>query len=89
MIQFKRDRDLVKIFEHFGDQNQQLKLHEELGELIDEIDPSTSLSSKFAEEMADVLIMCMQFYYSSDLFKYTVDKYINYKIDRTLGKIKI
>ena len=77
------------IFEHYGEQNQLNKLKEELNELIDEInDIENGIkeigNDDFIGETADAMVMCSQF-----RLKYkNIDKVIDYKINRQIGRIK-
>ena len=92
---------LLKIINHYGIDNQQRKLAEEVFELQKVIDIAeasrlvgisndiSQLSKEnLEEEIADVCVLLMQFanYYKLDVGN--IGKVIDEKIDRTIGRIK-
>lgn len=82
------------IFNHFGMDNQLFKLYEELSELKFEINKLNTFKQdyltkqNFAEELADVLVMCLQFYHSSPEFREKVNLAMLEKQIRTLERIE-
>jgi len=77
--------DLCKIADHYGLNNQKLKLQEELGELITAGARNDNID--FVEEMADVSIMIEQMVYllkKESLFAETREK----KLDRQIKRIE-
>lgn len=82
------------IFKHFEVDNQLFKLYEELSELKFEISKLNTFKQdyltkqNFAEELADVLVMCLQFYHSSSEFREKIDKAMLEKQIRTLNRIE-
>ena len=91
-------KDLLKIIEHFGVNNQQRKLNEEVFELNEAIfeyeyedykfENDTVLKKHIAEEIVDVMILLEQFYYYYRLDEKTLLKIEENKINRTLERIK-
>lgn len=92
--------DLLKIVEHFGINNQQRKLEEEVFELQEAIinaennrmigicrEPSELAIKHIAEEIADCLVMIYQFveYYNIDQVE--LCKIMDFKINRQLERI--
>lgn len=74
-----------KIFNHYGIQSQTLKLIEELSELTIEACQPEIDWEKFAEELADVMVMCQQF--KNYVGGGKVTKIMKQKIERTLKNI--
>lgn len=96
------EKDLLKIIEHFGINNQQRKLQEEVFEL-QEIITKTEDRIKFlgnshtvieeyknhiAEEIVDVMILLEQFFHHYGLDEETLLKIEENKIIRTLERIE-
>jgi hypothetical protein len=85
----KKNNKLRFIFDNYGEQNQLIKLQEELIELEEEIEALLSNSSEFGNdnflnEVADVLVMCNQF-----RLKYNkVNSVMDFKINRQIKRIK-
>ena len=77
--------NLLEIFNHYGEDNQRKKLKEELEELLFELDhPAMSNREYFVDELADVLVMCLQF-----AFTYPeVKQRMLFKIDRQLKRMR-
>ena len=83
--------DLLKIINHFGSKTQRKKLCEEFMELQDELfyiydfgDDKENLLS----EVADVLILVLQFAYEYGYDNEEIVKQMKYKIKRTLERIE-
>ena len=72
------EKDLLKIIEHFGINNQQRKLQEEVFELQQEI----------TEELVDVMVLLKQFYYYYACSDWEPQKIEEEKIKRTLERIE-
>lgn len=79
MITQKLQDDLLFIINHFGVDTQHDKLYEEIGELIESIDPENE-----KEEMVDVWIILTQFL----LIDEKMQEILRHKINRTLDRIK-
>ena len=83
---------LLKIIEHFGIENQQRKLQEELFELQQEItifeQGNNQSYQEITEEMVDVIILLKQFFYHYELNDYQMKQIEEGKIKRTLERIK-
>ena len=90
------------IMNYFGYRNQMKKLNEECYEFLEAVDNYEDLllvikdmpeKDRFAarefvvEEMADMLILLTQFIAKYDIKKGELDRYMDYKIDRTLRRI--
>lgn len=81
---------LLQIINHYGPLNQRKKLCEEFMELQDELFYVYDLGDdreNLLSEIADVLVLVMQFAYE---YGYSIDDVINmmqYKIDRQLERI--
>ena len=94
------EKDLLKIIEHFGVNNQQRKLQEEVFELNEAImeyrydenkiylEVEKCLKGHIAEEMVDVMILVKQFYYYYQFDEDTMLKIEENKINRTLERIE-
>ena len=85
------EEDLLKIFNNFGSKTQRKKLCEEFMELQDELfyiydfgDDRENLLS----EVADVLILVLQFAYEYGYDNEEIVKQMKYKINRTLERIE-
>jgi NTP pyrophosphatase (non-canonical NTP hydrolase) len=82
---------LLQIINHYGPLNQRKKLCEEFMELQDELFYVYDLGDdreNLLSEVADVLVLVMQFAYE---YGYSIDNVINmmqYKIDRQLDRIE-
>ncbi len=87
MIDFSRKDDLVKIYEHYGEEHQLMKLEEEVFELVYEMTHYRNARFNFSEEMCDVIIMCLQFYFNNKILQKMVNQSMNYKINRTLNNL--
>lgn len=84
--------DLLKIIEHFGIENQQRKLQEELFELQQEItifeQGNNQSYQEITEEMVDVIILLKQLFYHYELNDYQMKQIEERKIKRTLERIE-
>jgi len=85
----KKNDKLRYIFKHYGENNQLIKLQEELIELEEEIEVLLSNSSDFGNdnflsEVADVMVMCEQFRLKYNKVNSTMD----FKINRQIQRIK-
>ena len=85
------EKDLLEIFEHFGSKTQRKKLCEEFMELQDELfyiydfgDDRENLIS----EIADMLVLILQFAYEYGYDNEDIIKQMKYKIKRTLERIE-
>lgn len=94
--------DFEKIMDYFGYRNQMKKLNEECYEFLEAVDnyedmllivkdgsaKEQEMAREFViEEMADMLILLTQFIVKYDIKQGEIDKYIDYKMDRTLKRI--
>lgn len=90
------------IMNYFGYRNQMKKLNEECYEFLEAVDnyedlllvikdtpeKDKSTAREFVvEEMADMLILLTQFIAKYDIKKSELDRYMDYKINRTLRRI--
>ena len=93
------EKDLLKIIEHFGINNQQRKLKEEVFELQEAIIKREAVAgyeqeyleehkNHIAEEIVDVMILLEQFYYYYGLDQETLLKIEEEKLERTLQRIE-
>jgi NTP pyrophosphatase (non-canonical NTP hydrolase) len=83
----ERTKKCKEILDHFGFDAQQDKLVEECDELIEAAQGDDY--GNFIEEMADVTIMLTQMFLSLDEEqRKKFDETIDYKLDRTLKRIK-
>ena len=71
---------LLQIINHFGREAQRDKLCEEFRELQDEAELLT--------EIADVFVLCLQFFYDYGYDEDDLIQEMNNKIDRTIKRIK-
>lgn len=83
---------IKEIADHFGTRNQQLKLIEELSELIKELALDVAndrdITDKTISEIADVNILINQILYrAGDDTKEKVKQQIEYKLERTIQRI--
>lgn len=91
------------IMNYFGYRNQMKKLNEECYEFLEAVDNYEDLLMMIKdipekdrlvardfviEEMADMLILITQFTAKYEIAEYEVDKFIDYKLDRTIMRIK-
>ena len=81
-----------RIIDHYGAAHQKIKLCEECGELIQALckspDDSPDVTADIVEEMADVMVLIMQFRESMAPYWYGVfERTIDQKIDRQLERI--
>lgn len=81
-----RDKDLKKITEYFGIDNQIIKINEELAELTVEIARDNYFGIQ--EELADVYVLLKQIQLYFDIDDEEIKSVSNEKIDRTLKRIK-
>lgn len=95
------EEKLLKIINHYGVNNQQRKLEEEVFELQEAIinaqhnilfgvcrRPSDRVIQNIAEEIADVFVMVCQFKEYYDIDGKDILKIVNEKIDRQLGRME-
>lgn len=86
------EKDLLKIIEHFGVENQQRKLQEEVFELQQEItiyqQGSNGRTKEITEELVDVMVLLKQFYYYYACSDWEPKKIEEEKIKRTLERIE-
>ena len=80
---------LLEIIKHYGLENQRFKLAEEYQELQDELYNYIFLDEgqNILTEVADVIILCLQFMYEYGYDEEDLIKEMNFKIDRQLGRI--
>ena len=81
-----REKELKKITEYFGIDNQIIKLNEELAELTVEIVKDNYFGVQ--EELADVYVLLKQIQLYFDIEDEEIESVSNEKIDRTLKRIK-
>ena len=77
----------MKVFSFFGEEEQILKLKEEVEELSIELKRKRPDRSKIADELADVLNVIEQFIVYHDI-REAVEKRREFKLERTLTRIK-
>lgn len=86
------EKDLLKIIEHFGVNNQQRKLQEEvfeLNEAITSFQLGGNLSyDEIEEEIVDVMILLKQFQHYYKINREDIRKTMKNKINRTLERIE-
>ena len=97
------EKDLLKIIEHFGINNQQRKLHEEIFELQEAITthelkksveyeiPLTEIigtKEHITEEIADICVILSQFMEYYDITQDEISNRMINKINRTLERIE-
>lgn len=84
--------DLIKIIEHFGINNQQRKLNEEMFELQEAItifeQGNNQSYDDITEELVDVMILLKQIFYHYELNDYQAKQIEERKIKRTLKRIE-
>ena len=84
--------DLLKIIEHFGINNQQRKLHEELFELNEAItiyeQGNNQSCDDIVEEIADVCVILRQFMGIYNITQDEISEKMANKINRTLERIE-
>ena len=84
--------DFLKIIEHFGINNQQRKLHEELFELNEAItiyeQGNNQSCDDIAEEIADVCVILSQFMEIYNITQDEISERMANKINRTLERIE-
>lgn len=93
----------LDIINHFGYRNQMKKLNEEVFEFLEAVDNyedelafhfigdkvgENFLRDAMIEEMGDVLILLTEFIAKYKIEKEELDVYMDYKLDRTLNRIK-
>ena len=92
----------LNIIEHFGVRNQMKKLNEECFEFLEAVDTyedemishvvdksgENMLRDHVVEEMGDILTILTQFIGKYDIKKEELDKIMDYKLERTLDRIK-
>ena len=77
----------MKVFSFFGEEEQILKLKEEVEELSAELKQKQPDRSSIADELADVLNVLEQFMVYYDI-REAVEKRREFKLERTLTRIK-
>ena len=94
------EKDLLKIIEHFGVNNQQRKLAEEVFELQEAIteyrydenkiypEVEKCLKGHIAEEIADICVILRQFMEHYDITQDEISDRMADKINRTLERIE-
>ena len=93
--------DLLKIIKHYGINNQQRKLEEEVFELQEAItkaeynryigvvrEPCDECINHITEEISDVLVLLGQIIHYYDIDKKEIEKFLKYKIERQLERIE-
>ena len=84
--------DLLKIIEHFGVNNQQRKLHEELFELNEAItiyeQGNNQSCDDIVEEIADICVILSQFMEIYNITQDEISERMTNKINRTLERIE-
>lgn len=93
----------LEIIEHFGYRCQMKKLNEEVFEFLEAVDKyedelafhligdkvgENLLRDCVVEEMGDILILLTEFIAKYEIGKDELDEVMDYKLDRTLGRIK-
>lgn len=86
------EKDLLKIIEHFGVNNQQRKLQEEVFELQEAItifqQGGNLKYDDIEEEIVDVMILLKQFFRYFELNDYKMKQIEKQKVQRTLERIE-
>lgn len=86
------EKELLEIIEHFGVENQQRKLQEEVFELQQEItiyqQGGNQRTKEIAEELVDVMVLLKQIYYYYACGDWEPKKIEEEKIKRTLERIE-
>ena len=86
-IKSKLQKKLQKIYDFYGETLQQGQLIEEMDELKVAINKNDR--ENYIEEMADVLVVWMQLFLAmEEKEKHKLLKTVNYKVNRTLKRIK-
>ncbi len=86
-IKSKLQKKLKKIYDFYGETLQQGQLIEEMEELKVAINKNDR--ENYIEEMADVLVVWMQLFLAmEEKEKHKLLKTVNYKVNRTLKRIK-
>lgn len=86
-IKSKLQKKLKKIYDFYGETLQQGQLIEEMDELKVAINKNDR--ENYIEEMADVLVVWMQLFLAmEEKEKHKLLKTVNYKVNRTLKRIK-
>ena len=92
--------DILKIIEHYGEQHQLRKIHEEYFELDEAIinmwnendlyleQVEKAHKKHIAEELADVMMMLKQFQYLYGISDEHIERNIKYKVERTLKRME-
>lgn len=78
--------ELLKIYNHFGQEKQLEKLREEVEELIEAIKEGDEEHIK--EEMADVLVIVNQIRYKKEMNEEELVEIFEQKVNRTLERIE-
>ena len=81
---------LTRIYEHYGHDNQYMKLIEECGELIHAIarfEMGKGIMSQVLEEIVDVKVLIMQIEILNPIARSTIKELVEYKVDRELKRI--
>lgn len=81
---------LLQIINHFGRKAQRDKLCEEFRELQDELYRYIIIQdeAELLTEIADVFVLCLQFFYDYGYDEDDLIQEMNNKIDRTIKRIK-
>ena len=86
------ENEFYRIIDHFGVENQQRKLQEEVFELQQEItiyqQGGNQRTKEIAEELVDVMVLLKQFYYYYACSDWEPKKIEEEKIKRTLDRIE-
>lgn len=85
------EQKLLKIINHYGAINQRNKLCEEFREMQDELFYIYEIGcdrENLLSEIADVIILCLQFMYEYGYPNEELLKMMNFKINRQLERIK-
>jgi NTP pyrophosphatase (non-canonical NTP hydrolase) len=86
------ENKFYRIIDHFGVENQQRKLQEEVFELQQEItiyqQGNNGRTKEIAEELIDVMILLKQFCYYYGLPEWNLQEIEKHKIERTLERIE-
>lgn len=82
----------LDIINHFGEKTQCKKLMEEAFEFVETVYEYDTKDIKtrehLVEEMGDILILLTEFIAKYEIEKQELDKIIDYKLNRTLDRIK-
>lgn len=78
--------ELLKIYNHFGQEKQLEKLREEVEELIEAV--KSGNREHMIEETADVLVLINQITNKEEIHSYDTMPVFRQKIDRTLKRIE-